>query len=133
MVRCHLQCLEISTSGVALRMLRQDLRMSLLPSNIRHRRYSSVLSLVAEEMGRTDLIPTVTDWLKSTFANWVSIHCAWWLLIILTSNLKFDPSAPTQAAYETAWGGMVNQAGALNVFVDFGNGFYNDHHFHYGY
>jgi endo-1,3(4)-beta-glucanase len=27
----------------------------------------------------------------------------------------------------------VNKAGASNAYVDFGNGFYNDHHFHYGY
>ena len=41
--------------------------------------------------------------------------------------------ANAQAAYETAWRGIINKAGATNVYVDYGNGFYNDHHFHYGY
>ena len=38
-----------------------------------------------------------------------------------------------QAAYETNWGAVINKAGATNVHVDFGNGYMNDHHFHYGY
>lgn len=36
---------------------------------------------------------------------------------------------------ETAWGGIVSSASYVtgNAGVDFGNTYYNDHHFHYGY
>jgi endo-1,3(4)-beta-glucanase len=45
----------------------------------------------------------------------------------------FQSSSSTVPSYETAWGGVISKAGATNVYVDFGNGYYNDHHFHYGY
>lgn len=37
--------------------------------------------------------------------------------------------------YKAAWGGLVSSATYLtgNDGADFGNTFYNDHHFHYGY
>jgi len=37
-------------------------------------------------------------------------------------------------AYDTVWGGVVSTAGlAGDAGADFGNSWYNDHHFHYGY
>jgi len=37
-------------------------------------------------------------------------------------------------AYDTVWGGVVSTAGlAGDAGQDFGNSWYNDHHFHYGY
>ncbi|ETV98521.1 hypothetical protein, variant [Aphanomyces invadans] len=37
--------------------------------------------------------------------------------------------------YDTVWGGVCSVKGLRGVFwmTDFGNGWYNDHHFHYGY
>ncbi|TDH74096.1 hypothetical protein CCR75_002590 [Bremia lactucae] len=37
--------------------------------------------------------------------------------------------------YDRSWGGLCSQNGLKGVFymTDFGNGWYNDHHFHYGY
>ncbi|KAK7215835.1 hypothetical protein V2G26_003838 [Clonostachys chloroleuca] len=75
----------------------------------------SRLALIADDLGRQDLIAPVIGYLKTSFQPW------------------FEYSHTTQAAYETAWGGIINKAGATNEFVDFGNGYYNDHHFHYGY
>jgi len=49
------------------------------------------------------------------------------------TQLQFSSSSSTLPAYETTWGGIINKAGANNANVDFGNGYYNDHHFHYGY
>ena len=69
----------------------------------------------SDDLGRQDLVQKVVDYLRASFENW------------------FQSSSPTVPAYETAWGGVVNRAGASNAYVDFGNGFYNDHHFHYGY
>ncbi|TFB04105.1 hypothetical protein CCMA1212_004165 [Trichoderma ghanense] len=73
------------------------------------------LALIAEAVGRTDLIPTVTNYLKTSFQNW------------------FTPTTGASPAYETSWGGVIDKAGATNSGIDFGNGYYNDHHFHYGY
>lgn len=35
--------------------------------------------------------------------------------------------------YESSWGGLVSTCGLQDDGCDFGNGLYNDHHFHYGY
>ena len=35
--------------------------------------------------------------------------------------------------YEDVWGGVVSTCGLHDEQCDFGNGMYNDHHFHYGY
>ena len=35
--------------------------------------------------------------------------------------------------YDTTWGGLVSTDGITSTEADFGNGMYNDHHFHYGY
>ncbi|KAJ9143316.1 Glycoside hydrolase family 81 protein [Pleurostoma richardsiae] len=73
------------------------------------------LALIAENLGRSDLITPVIDYLETSFNYW------------------FESSSPTVPAYETAWGGVIDKAGATDANVDFGNGYYNDHHFHYGY
>ncbi|THH05220.1 hypothetical protein EW146_g9962 [Bondarzewia mesenterica] len=73
------------------------------------------LALIADHLGRSDLIPTVLNYLETSYEYW------------------FESSSSTLPAYETAWGGIINAAGYNNVGVDFGNGYYNDHHFHYGY
>ncbi|KAF1911400.1 endo-1,3(4)-beta-glucanase 1 precursor [Ampelomyces quisqualis] len=35
--------------------------------------------------------------------------------------------------YDASWGGLVSSAGFADAGADFGNTYYNDHHFHYGY
>ncbi|KAJ7778604.1 glycoside hydrolase family 81 protein [Mycena maculata] len=49
------------------------------------------------------------------------------------AHLTTATGRSTYAAYETAWGGVVDGPGATDPNIDFGNGYYNDHHFHYGY
>ncbi|KAJ7460901.1 glycoside hydrolase family 81 protein [Mycena galericulata] len=73
------------------------------------------LALIADHVGRQDLIPAVLTVLEQSFAYWTI------------------SGQSTYAAYETAWGGVVDGAGATDPNIDFGNGYYNDHHFHYGY
>ncbi|KAF5375528.1 hypothetical protein D9615_009199 [Tricholomella constricta] len=75
----------------------------------------SRLALIAEHVGRNDLVQPVVNYLKSMF------------------GYLFNSASAAVPAYETAWGGIINRAGYNNVWVDFGNGYYNDHHFHYGY
>ncbi|KAH7106650.1 glycosyl hydrolase family 81-domain-containing protein [Auriculariales sp. MPI-PUGE-AT-0066] len=78
----------------------------------------SRLALIADQLGRSDLRDAVVSWLKSAFASWTD-----------------TASTAAFLAYETGWGGVVDKASALdpNAQNDFGNGYYNDHHFHYGY
>lgn len=39
----------------------------------------------------------------------------------------------TELAYDTTWGGVVNECVTTDQNCDFGQGLYSDHHFHYGY
>ncbi|KIY43569.1 glycoside hydrolase family 81 protein [Fistulina hepatica ATCC 64428] len=75
----------------------------------------SRLALIADVVGRADLIDPVIEYLEGIYSYW------------------FNSSAPTQAAYETGWGGIIDRNGYNDSNVDYGNGYYNDHHFHYGY
>ncbi|KZW03632.1 hypothetical protein EXIGLDRAFT_758973 [Exidia glandulosa HHB12029] len=78
----------------------------------------SRLALIADQLGRTDLRTTVVNWLKTAYSYWTDTQTPYVI-----------------AAYETGWGGVVDKAAALDPGQqsDFGNGYYNDHHFHYGY
>ncbi|XWX01281.1 hypothetical protein V2A60_009307 [Cordyceps javanica] len=73
------------------------------------------LALFADEMGRHDLVEKVVSYLKASFEH------------------RCQPSSSTLPAYEMGWGGIINKAGYNSTWVDFGNGYYNDHHFHSGY
>lgn len=44
-----------------------------------------------------------------------------------------DGENPDTLLYDTVWGGIVSGKGLEDWMEDFGNGWYNDHHFHYGY
>jgi endo-1,3(4)-beta-glucanase len=61
------------------------------------------LALIAEHIGRNDLVTTVVNILKQSFAYW------------------FDPTHTPGAGYETGWGGFINADGWNNTWVDFGN------------
>jgi endo-1,3(4)-beta-glucanase len=73
------------------------------------------LALIADELGETAtaaslrarLAPLEARWLEGTNAN--------------------------PLVYDTTWGGVVTSDGVANPSADFGQGYYNDHHFHYGY
>eukprot|EP00026_Physarum_polycephalum_P002500 Phypoly_transcript_02507.p1 GENE.Phypoly_transcript_02507~~Phypoly_transcript_02507.p1 ORF type:complete len:762 (+),score=155.94 Phypoly_transcript_02507:445-2730(+) len=68
------------------------------------------LALIAEELGRWDLIPTILNILKQGYAPW------------------FTGTGANPAGYDTLWGGVISSHDD-----EFGNQIYNDHHFHYGY
>ena len=44
-----------------------------------------------------------------------------------------DGSNADALVYDTTWGGIVSSKGLADSAADFGQGYYNDHHFHYGY
>jgi endo-1,3(4)-beta-glucanase len=106
--------LATSITGVAPSLLRLVLLSLRKFAMIQCQRMSLIIRN-SEHVGRSDLIPPVINYLKASFEYW------------------FKSSSGTVPAYETAWGGIINKAGYNNGNVDFGNGYYNDHHFHYGY
>ncbi|MEK8023941.1 MAG: glycosyl hydrolase [Candidatus Hydrogenedentota bacterium] len=44
-----------------------------------------------------------------------------------------DATGPAPLVYDRTWGGVASNRGILDRHADFGAGYYNDHHFHYGY
>ncbi|KAJ1983865.1 hypothetical protein H4R34_001007 [Dimargaris verticillata] len=73
------------------------------------------LALIAEHAGRKDLIAPVVATLKQLLEPWLAAR---------NSN---------PFVYDKAWRGVCSKAGISDAGADFGNGQYNDHHFHYGY
>ncbi|KAF0683624.1 Aste57867_24330 [Aphanomyces stellatus] len=73
------------------------------------------LVLIADELnqGVTSLLDQLEEWLLPWFVG-----------------ANFD-----YFVYDTVWGGLCSVKGLRGVYwmTDFGNGWYNDHHFHYGY
>ncbi|KAJ1971361.1 hypothetical protein H4R35_005306, partial [Dimargaris xerosporica] len=73
------------------------------------------LALIAEHADRKDLIPRVVEVMKASLEPWLKATNA--------NSLTFD----------STWKGLCSKNSMSNGDADFGNGRYNDHHFHYGY
>ena len=73
------------------------------------------LILIAEELDEYKIRSNLTRHLQNIMEPWVNAQ-------------NDDP-----LCHETLWGGIVSKNGTTDVSVDFGNAYYNDHHFHYGY
>lgn len=76
-----------------------------------------ILSVVYDMLGETALAAAGLEKLKEAFT-------------VFTNNTQIYP-----LVYESAWGGVVSSASYAtgDSGADFGNTYYNDHHFHYGY
>lgn len=76
-----------------------------------------ILSVVYDMLGETALAAAGLEKLKEAFT-------------VFTNNTQIYP-----LVYESAWGGVVSSASYVtgDSGADFGNTYYNDHHFHYGY
>jgi len=73
------------------------------------------LALIADELGETSTAATLRARLAPLVAKWL------------------DGTNGNPLVYDTTWGGVVTTRALANASVDFGQGHYNDHHFHYGY
>ncbi|PHH88427.1 hypothetical protein CDD83_7539 [Cordyceps sp. RAO-2017] len=80
-------------------------------------KFATIVYVVHEMLGDKTLAQTGLGQLKAAFDNFAA-------------NKQKYP-----LTYETAWGGTVSSASYVtgDQGVDFGNTYYNDHHFHYGY
>eukprot|EP01127_Copromyxa_protea_P021544 TRINITY_DN7440_c0_g1_i1.p1 TRINITY_DN7440_c0_g1~~TRINITY_DN7440_c0_g1_i1.p1 ORF type:complete len:714 (+),score=65.55 TRINITY_DN7440_c0_g1_i1:26-2143(+) len=74
------------------------------------------LVLVSKSVGREDLFTTALANLTNNLEPWMNR---------VTYRDTF--------LYDLTWGGMISANGWLNPDKDYGNSYYNDHHFHYGY
>lgn len=73
------------------------------------------LALIADQLGDAATAKSVRDSMKASLEPWLTGTNA--------NALKYDAT----------WGGICSTKGLTDSGADFGNGWYNDHHFHYGY
>jgi endo-1,3(4)-beta-glucanase len=73
-------------------------------------------ALIGEEIGCTDVLSTIQQFLKSSITPWL--------------DGTFNGNG---FLYDKKWGGLVTKMGASDSGADFGFGIYNDHHYHLGY
>ena len=73
------------------------------------------LALIADELGETATAATLRARLAPLVAAWL------------------DGTNANHFVYDTTWGGVVTTQALANPGALFGQGHYNDHHFHYGY
>nr|CCA19047.1 endo1 putative [Albugo laibachii Nc14] len=75
------------------------------------------LVLIANALNESSVRDAILDQLQVWMTTWLT-------------GSNSDPFV-----YDSVWGGICSQNGLDGIFwmTDFGNGWYNDHHFHYGY
>ncbi|KAJ2833441.1 hypothetical protein GGI24_000855 [Coemansia furcata] len=73
------------------------------------------IALIADEVGDAASCQLACERAKSWLAPWL------------------DGTNPDYLVYDDEWRGMVSTRGMTDAGADFGQGRYNDHHFHYGY
>jgi len=73
------------------------------------------LLLIAEALGQTDAANQLRSSIENALAPWL------------------DGQGGDALRYDETYGGVVTSKGAGSPSSDYGNGWYNDHHFHYGY
>ncbi|EGV66078.1 glycoside hydrolase [Yamadazyma tenuis ATCC 10573] len=79
-------------------------------------KYANILLVVHDIIGDTDSAKDILSDLKTAFK-------------VFTKNTQYYP-----LIYDTKFGGVTSSASQSgDTGADFGSGYYNDHHFHYGY
>lgn len=108
---------SIAASEVSQDMNAQSNLDSMYYSGKALAKFAGIVYTLHDLVGNKSLAQAGLNNLKEAFARF-------------TSNTQSFP-----LVYETAWGGIVSSASYItgDSGVDFGNTYYNDHHFHYGY
>ena len=76
---------------------------------------TATLAIIADKLGETDKAVTIRQNLLNLLEPWLAGKNSDYL------------------QYDETWGGICSKNGLLDQGADFGQGYYNDHHFHYGY
>ncbi|KAL6806564.1 glycoside hydrolase family 81 protein [Trichoderma sp. SZMC 28013] len=102
---------------IAQNMIAQSNLDSMYFSGKALAKFATILYVVKHMIGDKALAQTGLGQLKAAFATFAA------------NEQKFP------LVYESSWGGIVSSASYVtgNSGADFGNTYYNDHHFHYGY
>ncbi|PMD46142.1 glycoside hydrolase family 81 protein [Hyaloscypha variabilis F] len=109
--------LSVAQSEVSQNMSDQTNLNSMYYSGKALAKFAGIVYTIHNLLNDTALAQAGLNNLKESFA-------------LFASNTQQYP-----LVHETAWGGVVSTASYVtgNSGVDFGNTYYNDHHFHYGY
>jgi len=78
------------------------------------------LALIAHETKYTN-VPSILTNIKKSLKTWIPSHSGF---LAKNANPLF---------YDDQWGGICTKNGLLSHEQDYGMGWYNDHHFHFGY
>ena len=108
---------RVAAVEISQNMTAQSYLNSMYYSGKALSKFATLVWTVADLLNDPGLAAAGLANLKVAFANFV------------------DQKQPYPLVYDTAWGGVVSSASYLtgDSGVDFGNSYYNDHHFHYGY
>ncbi|KAK0742339.1 glycosyl hydrolase family 81-domain-containing protein [Apiosordaria backusii] len=108
---------NVALQEVSQDMLQQSDQNSMYFSGKALAKFASIILVIRDMLGDEALALTALNQLKQAFARFAE-------------NRQQFP-----LVYESAWGGVVSSATYVtgNSGADFGNSYYNDHHFHYGY
>jgi len=108
---------NIAIQEVSQNMLEQTNQDSMYFSGKALAKFATILMAVNDMVGDQDLAQKGLSTLKVAFARFAE-------------NKQKYP-----LVYESGWGGVTSSASYVtgNSGADFGNTYYNDHHFHYGY
>ncbi|ROW08321.1 hypothetical protein VMCG_03014 [Cytospora schulzeri] len=109
--------LEVARSELSQDMGAQSNLNSMYFSGKALAKFAMILSVTYDMLGNSELTAAGLQKLQAAFA-------------VFASNQQIFP-----LTYESAWGGVVSSASYQtgDSGADFGNTYYNDHHFHYGY
>ncbi|KAF4635855.1 hypothetical protein G7Y89_g2233 [Cudoniella acicularis] len=108
---------NVAISEVSQNMSSQTNLNSMYYSGKALAKFAQIIYTLNDIVGDQALAQTGLSTLKAAF-------------VVFTSNTQQYP-----LVHETAWGGVVSSASYItgDSGADFGNTYYNDHHFHYGY
>jgi len=73
------------------------------------------LAVIADELGEEAAADAIRNKLRDRLEPWLA------------------EAAPNRLVFDRSWGGLVSAEGITSPHAAFGQGYYNDHHFHYGY
>jgi endo-1,3(4)-beta-glucanase len=76
------------------------------------------LAVVADELGETTIAAKIRSNMKTYLNKWLGVGTS---------------SSDNTLVYEKSYGGIVSRSSVGSSGNDYGNYYYNDHHFHYGY
>lgn len=109
--------LDVARSELSQDMDAQSNLNSMYYSGKALAKFAMILSVTYDMLGNSELTAAGLQKLQAAFA-------------VFASNKQIFP-----LTYESAWGGVVSSASYQtgDSGADFGNTYYNDHHFHYGY